>query len=84
MGPDVVVSSQASPSPEMSICETANMVSLANRLVAKMKDINNALPLERQDMIRTTSDDEAWETQALLNRLVHRRLGVPDDTSLID
>lgn len=84
VGPDVPVGSQASPSPEMSICETANMVSLANRLVAKMKDINSALPLQRQDMIRATSNDAAWGNQALLNELVHRRLGVPDDTSLIE
>ncbi len=84
VGPDLAISGKASPSPQMSISETSNVVSVAMRLIGLMKDVSHSLPLERQDLIRTKSVDASWSNQNMMNSLVHRRLGVPDDTSVLE
>jgi hypothetical protein len=84
VGPDLPISGKASPSTDMSLTEASNVLSLAKKLIGLTKDVSAALPLERQDLIRTASLNSAWSSQGLLTSLIHRRLGVPDDTSLLE
>jgi hypothetical protein len=84
VGSDLPVGAQASPSPDMSICETTNLVSLANGLVSCMKDIKAALPLQRSKMIFELCRDARWSNASLFQTLEHRSFAASDDLGVLE
>ena len=60
------------------------MISLAIGLIGCLRDIRNALPLERPEIARKMSVDTSWSIRSLLATLVHRQLGVSDDLDLLE
>jgi hypothetical protein len=69
VGPAGTVAGQANPADEFWLIDPQKLLALRDRLIATIKDIRAALPIERRARILATCADKQWTLSALFEEI---------------
>ena len=69
IGPLGSLDAKANPSDKMGLCLPQTVINLRNRVLALIEALRKQTPIERVALISETTEEDQWETEALLREL---------------